>query len=209
MKKVWLLDPGHGGLDKNGKYVTSGKRSPVWPDGSQYFEGVGNRDIVRRIAEGAKLRGIETKFIVEPSNQMDVSLPARVDLANRIYKTIKNAVYLSIHSNGHSNKDAQGWEVWTSMGETKSDILAGHLFPFAEKAYPNSKMRKDMKDGNPDKDANFYVVKYTNMPAVLSENFFHTNEKECKEHLMSEAGRQKIADMHLDWMEYVDKHPTL
>ena len=49
-KFIWLLDSGHGGLDPDtGKYVTPGKRSPVWNDGSQYFEGVGNRDIVRRI----------------------------------------------------------------------------------------------------------------------------------------------------------------
>jgi len=209
MKKVWLLDPGHGGLDENGKYVTSGKRSPVWPDGSQYFEGVGTRDIVRRIAEGAVKRGITTKYIVEPDNQKDVSLTARVDLANRLYKTHKNALYLSIHSNGHSTAAAHGWEVWTSMGETLSDVYAGHLFSFAQAKWPKRAMRKDMRDGNPDKDANFYVVKYTNMPAVLSENFFHTNEDECKNILMTAEGRQSIADMHLDWMEFIENHPTL
>ena len=209
MKKVWLLDPGHGGLDENGKYVTPGKRSPVWPDGSQYFEGVGNRDIVKRIAEGAKKRGIETKFIVEPNDHRDISLPARVDLANRLYKTIKNAVYVSIHSNGFSKESANGWSVYTSVGETKSDILATYLYTEATVKFPGTKFRKDTRDGDPDQEANFYVLKYTNMPAVLSENFFHTNTKECKEILMTSEGRQKIADMHLDWMEYVDKHPTL
>ena len=49
---IWLLDSGHGGLDPDtGEYVTPGKRSPVWDDGTQYFEGVGNRDIVKRILD--------------------------------------------------------------------------------------------------------------------------------------------------------------
>ena len=36
-----LLDNGHG-------YDTPGKRSPIWPDGSQLFEWEFNRDIVSR-----------------------------------------------------------------------------------------------------------------------------------------------------------------
>ena len=43
-KLVILLDAGHGGII-DGKYQTSGKRSPKWKDGTQYFEGVGNRQI--------------------------------------------------------------------------------------------------------------------------------------------------------------------
>ena len=44
-----ILDNGHGGM-LNGKYQTSGKRSPKWPDGSQMFEGVFNRGVVQKIA---------------------------------------------------------------------------------------------------------------------------------------------------------------
>ena len=43
-KLVILLDAGHGGII-DGEYQTSGKRSPKWGDGSQYFEGKGNRQI--------------------------------------------------------------------------------------------------------------------------------------------------------------------
>lgn len=212
MKKTWLLDPGHGGLDENKIYTTpayKGKRSPVWDDGSQYYEGVGNRDIVRRIAEEAAERGIETEFIVLPNQSLDIPLDRRVRRANRLYYANPNAVYVSIHSNGFKKESAEGWEVWTSKGETSSDVLAAHLFTFAQKEWPDRKMRKDMVDGNPDKDANFYVLKNTRMPAVLSENFFHSNEYECREILMTTEGRQRIADMHLDWMEFVDKHETL
>jgi N-acetylmuramoyl-L-alanine amidase len=42
-----ILDAGHGGII-DGVYQTHGKRSPIWEDGSQYFEGVGNRQIDRK-----------------------------------------------------------------------------------------------------------------------------------------------------------------
>ena len=48
MDTVVILDAGHGGLI-NGVYQTSGKRSPVWSDGTQYFEGVGNREIYEKL----------------------------------------------------------------------------------------------------------------------------------------------------------------
>ena len=35
---LWILDNGHGGMI-DGVYQTPGKRSPVWPDGTQLFEG--------------------------------------------------------------------------------------------------------------------------------------------------------------------------
>lgn len=209
MKKLWLLDPGHGGLDSSGEYVTQGKRSPIWDDGSVYYEGVGNRDITKRIARGALLKGIDTMHIVTPSDSRDVSLGNRVRKANRLFEEHKNAVYVSIHSNGFKRNIGEGWSVYTSKGETKSDLLASMLYLAAAEAFPGRNFRKDFSDGDPDKEANFYVLKNTHMPALLSENFFHTHEKECKEILMTEEGRQKIANMHLSWMEKIDKHPEL
>lgn len=47
---IVLLDNGHGGI-VNGEYQTTGKRSPIWDDGSQLFEGEFNRAIVNRIIE--------------------------------------------------------------------------------------------------------------------------------------------------------------
>lgn len=54
---IVLLDNGHGGLI-NGEYQTPGKRSPIWDDGSQLFEGELNRAIVARIAESLTFRQI-------------------------------------------------------------------------------------------------------------------------------------------------------
>ncbi|MEF1204613.1 hypothetical protein [Photobacterium damselae] len=45
---LFILDAGHGGII-NGQYQTEGKRSPIWDDGSQLFEGEFNRAVVKGI----------------------------------------------------------------------------------------------------------------------------------------------------------------
>ena len=49
-KYLWIFDNGHGGV-VDGVYQTPGKRSPVWPDGQQLFEGEFNRAIVDRLVK--------------------------------------------------------------------------------------------------------------------------------------------------------------
>ena len=85
-------------------------------------------------------------------------------------------------------------EVFTSLGETRSDPMATLLFKEFAIMFPELAGRKDTKDGDVDKEANFYIIKYTNCPAVLLESMFHTNEKECKM-LMDPEVRQKIAQV--------------
>jgi N-acetylmuramoyl-L-alanine amidase len=51
-------------------------------------------------------------------------------------------------------------------------------------------------DGDPDREANFYILRKTACPAVLTENFFMDTERDCH-FIMSEAGRQAVADMHV------------
>ena len=54
---LWIFDNGHGGL-VDGVYQTPGKRSPVWPDGKQLFEGEFNRAIVNRLMDKLQIRQI-------------------------------------------------------------------------------------------------------------------------------------------------------
>lgn len=183
-----ILDPGHGGLI-NGEYQTAGKRSPVWADGSQLFEGEFNRAIVKGIAK--KLKEIGIKHLILVSSERDVSLKKRVKIAN-LYG--KNNIYLSVHANAGGGK---GFEIFTSVGDTKADLLPKFFVDEVIEEFPLARIRGDMLDGDIDKEANFYVLKNTVMPAVLTENFFMDNEKECKEILMSEIGRQKIINYHV------------
>ena len=202
-KKIWLLDPGHGGLHpETGEYMTSGKRSPKWSDGTQYFEGVGNRDIVKRILKKCREAGILVLNIV--NDWEDVSLATRVNRANAIYSYYKNAIYVSVHSNGFSKEGANGYSVYTSPGQTKSDRLADILLSYMELEFPDHKLRKDMSDSDMDKEAAFYVLRKTKMPAILSENFFMTNKREC-DLLLTPEFRDRIANCHFKMIKKIEK----
>jgi N-acetylmuramoyl-L-alanine amidase len=205
-KVHWILDPGHGGII-NGEYVTPGKRSPKWPDGRQLFEGVSNRDILQRMVTMCLMNRMSCS-IVAPSNR-DVSLRTRVKRANLIHKyesTItdgKKCIYVSVHSNAGGGT---GWEIFTSPGETLSDRVATIFYEEAEKELPEFKFRRDMSDGDPDKESKFYVLVNTSMPAVLTENLFmDTLNPDC-EFLFSENGKQRIAELHFNAMKRIEQN---
>lgn len=188
-KYYYILDPGHGGLIDN-VYQTKGKRSPVWPDGTQYFEGVGNRQIAKKVGDQLKKLDIDYTYTVDPSNGKDVSLTTRINFVNKF--PAKNKVLISIHSNGASVESASGFEIFTSVGQTKSDTIATVIFEEFQKEFTESKFRKDVSDGDVDKENPLYITGKSNCPAVLLECFFMTNEKECKEILMTEEGQNRI-----------------
>jgi N-acetylmuramoyl-L-alanine amidase len=193
-KYLYIFDPGHGGL-VDGKYQTAGKRSPKFADGKVLFEGVNNRDNVQRIMKAFKENGLECVDVVDSEN--DVSLIERVKKANKLSKDRK-CVYISIHSdaNGDGVKwdQASGMSVYTSKGQTKSDIFASIVIDsLQEKFLSTIKWRIDKTDGDEDKEENFYVLKNTDCPAILCELGFHTNEAETKR-MMTLDYKNKIVD---------------
>ena len=206
-KFIHLLDAGHGGMI-NGIYQTAGKRSPKWEDGSQYFEGVGNRDIRFRLAQMLISNGYDFHFVT--TGQEDIDLDDRVDIVNSFcngYGTDK-CILWSIHSNGFKNPDAEGWEVYTTRGTTKSDPIATIAYQEAAKLLPDHQFRSDKRDGDVDKEANFYIIANTKCRAVLTENLFHTNPRECKL-LLSPEGRQTIALAHFRAIERVEQEISI
>lgn len=182
-----LLDNGHGN-------DTPGKRSPVWADGSQLFEWASNRDIVKRIAKRLDADGIPYVIIVPEDH--DVSLGERCRRANALCAKYgkENCLYISVHSNAANGK-ARGIEIYTSKGVTASDGYAEHFFDECKAMFPGVKFRCDLADGDHDKEENFYVLRHTACPAVLTESFFFDNEQDCR-YLMSEEGKETIAEWH-------------
>lgn len=188
-----ILDPGHG-------IETPGKRSPVWEDGRQLLEYEFNYDIATRIREAVKG---EIFVINTREDEHDVSLNKRVYIANS-YKdfSFDKILFLSIHANLGGGT---GWEVFTSKGEDESDEYATIFYEEMVKQFPDMKFRTDTVDGDPDKESQFYVLRNTKIPAVLTENFFmDTLNPDC-ELIMSEEGRVKIADAHVSAIRRIIK----
>lgn len=201
MKYHWLLDNGHGGVI-DGVYQTcpnwtedpkTWHKMHVHPWGPLY-EGEFNRKVVSKIADLLAFHGI-TYTIVVPEEE-DISLKERVKRANDEYVTDNSCIFVSVHGNAF-NTSAKGFEVFTSKGLTRSDAIAEVFAEEVDTMFPSQAMRWDLTDGDKDKEANFYVLKHTNMPAILTENFFFDNELEGKL-MMSEEGQDRIAQAHVN-----------
>jgi len=202
MKHHWLLDPGHGGVE-NGIYTTAPNYDPNNPntwhkmhihDGVPIYEGEFNRKVVEAIVWMLRDTGINTTLLV-PECQ-DISLMERVRRANSLYRKDNTCVYVSVHGNAFNGR-AEGFEVFTSKGETKSDPIAEIFAEEMEKMFPKEVMRWDLTDGDKDKEANFFVLKNTWMPAILTENFFFDQPEQAKI-MMSDEGVDKIAQAHVN-----------
>ena len=180
-----LIDNGHGSN-------TLGKCSP---DG-RLREYAYTREIAERLVMELRKNGIDAERIVK--EEIDVPLAERCRRANE-YKPMQ-AILVSIHCNAAGNgsdwMSARGWEAWTSVGKTKADKLATCLYEGAEHCLPGMNMRKDMADGDPDKESQFYILRHTNCPAVLTENLFQDN-RENVEFLLSEKGNRAIVSLHV------------
>ena len=180
-----LLDPGHG-ID------TPGKRSP---DGS-FLEYLWNRQVADLVLAGLRSSGMDADLVVTETN--DITLRTRAMRVNRVCDRMgaSNVLLVSIHANaagnGRSWMFASGWECYSSPGVTKADKLAECMYKAFSKAFPDKRMRKDMSDGDSDKEANFYIITKTRCPAVLLENFFYDNREECA-WLLREDTKRKIA----------------
>ena len=189
-KNLWLLDAGHGD-------TTPGKRSPVLKDGRQLMEFEYVRKIRHAMIPHMARLGINYNFVSH--GNADMSLLQRASVINDIARKNTNAVCISIHANAAGNgtdwHSASGYEVFTSKGFTRSDEIA-EFFYMAMKASKLFRMRQDTEDGDHDREANYYMLKKTICPAILTESGFYTNEEEV-EKMFDDAFIEKVAVAHI------------
>lgn len=185
-----LLDPGHGS-------DTPGKRSP---DG-HFREYAYNRYLAIEIRNRLAALGLDA--IILTTEQEDIPLLERCRRANSICKEIgtNQVILLSIHINaaGNGNKwmNARGWSCYTTKGKTKADVLAICLYESAKIFLPGHRLRTDYIDGDPDIEENYYILRHTLCPAVLTENLFMDNPQDLA-FLESDAGAKAIVNLHIE-----------
>lgn len=184
-----ILDNGHGS-------DTPGKCSPD----KRLYEWSWNRDIVKRIS--AKLNELNIPNEILVTEDFDVSLSERVKRANKMSLMAKKQglepILISIHINASGNggwKSANGWSVWVSNNASiKSREFAHILYSEAEELGLKGN-RSTPKERY--WTSNFYILKNTNCPSVLTENMFQDN-KDDVEFLLSEEGKNKITELHIE-----------
>jgi len=190
-KYLYILDNGHG-ID------TKGKKSRVWDDRSQLKEFEFNRDIVKYISFELKSLKIDYKILVP--ELVDIPLYERIDRANDLNKSRK-CVLISIHGNAFHNANVKGIETLYHYTSPKSFRLAWtfqyHLINDLHLKNRGLKPR-----------TNISILKKTNMPAVLTENGFYTNRKEC-EWMLHANSKYMIAQSHVKSIQDIEKNIQL
>ncbi len=194
-----LLDPGHGGKDPgaSGSFTVGGKPLKVQ-----------EKDVVLSVGKilygQLKEAYPEKRIIMTRNTDKYLTLGERTDIANGVKLKENEAVlYVSIHCNASLDKKASGYEVWyLSPGYRRTVIDKSRaeddktLFPILnsmmEEEYTTESilMSKFIMDGlqaqigsvskaRGIKAEEWFVVRNSNMPAVLIEIGFVTNEKEA------------------------------
>lgn len=194
---VVLLDSAHG-------ESTKGKRSP---DGT-LLEYQWSREVVAMIDKALTTKGIKVHLVTPESR--DVPLSTRCQRVNNYCKKYgtSNCLMVSVHINasGSDGKwhDARGFSVWVAKkSSTKSkecakmfQLRAESLGLKGNRYVPSCKYW----------EADFYILKHTACPAILTENLFQDNKEDC-EFLKTKKAKELIADLHVDTIvEYINKN---
>lgn len=184
--KIILIDNGHGA-------ETKGKQSP---DGL-LREYSWTRRIAVRIVAKLKELGYNAALLT-PENE-DVPLSTRVRRVNAECDKYgkANVLCVSVHVNASGNGSwaaPNGWSVYVAPNASaNSKKLAQSLYSEAEqlKLQGNRYVPKDKFWVG-----NFAIIRDTKCPAVLTENMFMDNKKDC-EYLLSEIGQSQIVELHV------------
>lgn len=220
-KIVVFLDPGH-------TEFTPGKCSPD----KELREYAYAREIVSMIESRLDELGIahwnthpETGWVDSLHRNDSKDLILRANRIKAKYAQVKSqgktAILLSVHVNAAGAggwMSGRGWSAWTTKGQNNSDKLADCLYDAAyevinaNKDYVNSfkgqyiqkPIRTDMTDGDRDYESNFYIIKQSPCPAVLTENLFMDNKLDCA-YLLGHTGKVAMTDIHVmgiqKWIE--------
>ncbi len=168
------IDDGHG-------METSGKRTPIFPDGTFMHENEFNNAVAQLIKINLERCGFKIIMVAPKDN--DTPLSERTNAANNA----KADFYISVHANAATGSwsDASGIETYhyptSADGQTAAKIIHKHLI-----------QGTPLKDRGV-KSAKFYVLKYTHMPSVLVECGFMDNLKEATL-LLTGTYRRECAD---------------
>jgi len=187
-----ILDNGHGGLVK-GRPQTRERRSKIFPNGKQLFEGEFNRGIVNGIIQELSLMNIPYINISHELEQISIS--ERVARANDDFQL--KSFLVSVHSNTNPGVPGNGCEFLIHPNSTLGPQIANIFAEEFQSTFPNKQLRLGDNQEKYKKRSNLGLLRSTRMPAIITENFFFNNDDETQNILMTREGRWKIIDYHV------------
>jgi len=149
------IDPGHGGSDPG----ATGVNGSALPNEADLV-----LDVDLRLR--SKLQNDSATVVMTRTDETTLTLANRVAVANDNSATI----FVSTHLNSYSDAAAHGTETYAYQSGTNSANLATYI--------QNELIDYLGRYNRGVKYNGFYVIKYTNMPAALSEGLFVSNTEE-------------------------------
>ncbi len=192
-----LIDPGHGGKDPGAQttHTVNGKKITV-------TEKDVNLSVGKMLYSRLKSAYPDKNIQLTRSTDVFLSLSQRTEIANAIKLNDKEAIlYVSVHVNSSLDKKASGFEVWylspgyrrnvLDKGSVEDKDLYTVMNSMMEEEYTTESIliAKFIMDGMQAqvgsqsvsrgiKAEEWFVVRNSNMPAVLVELGFLSNQKE-------------------------------
>jgi len=176
-KKI-VIDPGHGGRDPGTSGANKTYEKFVNLAVATYLN-----DILAQAGATVVMTRTTDVSVYPDYSTITQDLQARVELANNEDPDL----FISIHNNWNSNSDMKGSTTYYSLdnpSQTECSILA--------QAMQNSLTETLETENKGVRTENYYVLKYTNVPAVLLEIAFMSNTYE-EARLQNPVFQKKVA----------------
>lgn len=160
-QNIIVVDAGHGGHDQ-------GAQSTIYKYQEKHLT------LATSLMLKDHLEKMGYRVLLTRKKDFYLSLQKRTQIANKK----RNTVFVSIHFNAASNKKANGLEIFyydsPSQSEKKRKLLSKAL---AESVLTSS-IHYTKSGSRGVKKGNFFVIRQTNIPAILVEGGFLTNKEE-------------------------------
>jgi N-acetylmuramoyl-L-alanine amidase len=160
-----VIDAGHGGYDRGGI------------PGQRVSEKDMTLDVARRLRSVLQASGY--RVVMTRDSDVFVPLGTRTAIAN----SQRNAIFVSVHFNSATRKGASGIETYFYSRNSLSLASAIHHYVSGGAPSSNRGVRR----------RGYFVLRRTNMPAVLVECGFLTNPTEAA-YAQNASYRQKLAE---------------
>jgi N-acetylmuramoyl-L-alanine amidase len=170
-----VIDAGHGGRDHGGQW-------------GRVYEKHLALDTSVRLEKHLKRMGYRT--VMTRRGDYFLTLPQRCQIANRY----RNAIFVSVHFNYTWKQEVSGLETFYHNSEGQK--LANQV--------QNRMIRYTRSIDRDEKFARYYVIRNTNMPSILVEGGFVSNEAERKR-MKSGRFREALARAIADGIQRYDR----
>src|SRR5207248_3731489 len=160
-----VIDAGHGGHDRGGI------------PGQTIAEKVMTLDVAQRLRNVLSANGY--RVVMTRDSDVFVPLPTRVAIAN----SYRNAIFVYVHFNSTQRRGAAGIETYFYGRDSLPLASAVHYYVAGGAPSSNRGVRR----------RGYYVLRKTNVPAVLVECGFLTNPTEAS-YTQTTSYRQRLAE---------------